>query len=141
MKFSISIEQYAYRLVKLNSLNSALGETLNNLLNFKGGILSLTMTPEEISLIIRNDIFEEEFGHIEVSGSVSDYRAITVNTVNPGLNETGVLASITKKLADAEVSILTFSTYNYNFILYPQDDHEKMLGLIEKDEDLTRSQS
>jgi len=139
MKFFINLEPHSYRLIKLNTLRSALSEILTSLLVFEGGILSLTVSNDEISLIIRDDVFQEQFqsvNSLSYEGCSGEYLAVTIDTETPGLNETGVLADITKKFAEASISILTFSTYNYNFILYPRCDAEKMERLIEKDDEL-----
>ena len=140
MKFLVNIEKYSYRLIKLNTLKSVLSEILKSLLDFESGILSLTMSRDEISLIIRDDVYQDKFKEIKemsLAGFSDEYLAITVDTETPGLNETGILANIAKKFSDAKISILTFSTYNYNFILYPKHELKKMETLIQNDDDIT----
>ena len=65
MKFLVNIEKYSYRLIKLNTLKSVLSEILKSLLDFESGILSLTMSRDEISLIIRDDVYQDKFKEIK----------------------------------------------------------------------------
>lgn len=47
------------------------------------------------------------------------YHCLQITTENPGLNESGMLAEVTDFLANANIPILCLSTFNCNYIYYP----------------------
>lgn len=77
-----------------------------------GGVLSVTWTPTEISIICTADRAP--------SGGVvnTPWRCLRVNgPVNLAL--TGILASLVNPLADARVNIFAFSTHDTDYVLVP----------------------
>lgn len=60
-----------------------------------------------------------------------EYISILFNTEGL-LTETGVLASLTQMFSDHDISILSISTYGYNYILFPVEDHDKFLNMVRK---------
>jgi hypothetical protein len=76
------------------------------------GVLSITWTPDETSIICRSD-------HAPADGIVNTpWRCLRVNgPVNLAL--TGILASLVNPLADARVNIFAFSTYDTDYVLVP----------------------
>lgn len=76
------------------------------------GVLSITWTPNEISIICTADQAP--------SGGVvnTPWRCLWVNgPVNLAL--TGILASLVNPLADARVNIFAFSTHDTDYVLVP----------------------
>lgn len=52
------------------------------------------------------------------------YKGIRVETDNPGLEESGILARLTAIFQEYDISILSISTYRYNYIFVPCADIE-----------------
>lgn len=77
-----------------------------------GGVVSVTWTPDEVSIICRADRVPAE-ATVE-----TPWRCLRV--VGPlGLALTGILASLVGPLADARVNIVAFSTYDTDYLLVP----------------------
>jgi len=76
------------------------------------GIVSITWTPDETSIICPSD-------RAPADGIVNTpWRCLRVNgPVNLAL--TGILASLVNPLADARVNIFAFSTYDTDYVLIP----------------------
>ena len=76
------------------------------------GVVSITWTPEETSIICTSDQAPAE-------GIVNTpWRCLRVNgPVNLAL--TGILASLVNPLAEARVNIFAFSTYDTDYLLVP----------------------
>jgi hypothetical protein len=76
------------------------------------GVVSITWTPEETSIICTSDQAPDE-------GIVNTpWRCLRVNgPVNLAL--TGILASLVNPLAEARVNIFAFSTYDTDYLLVP----------------------
>ena len=76
------------------------------------GVLSITWTPNEISIICTAD-------RAPAGGIVNTpWRCLRVNgPVNLAL--TGILASMVNPLADARVNIFAFSTHDTDYVLVP----------------------
>ena len=76
------------------------------------GIVSLTWTPDEISIICPVDQAPEG------AHQNTPWRCFRVN--GPAtLALTGILASLVNPLADARVNIFAFSTYDTDYVLVP----------------------
>ena len=77
-----------------------------------GGVVSVTWTPDEVSIICPSDrapagaTVETPWRCLRVAGSVE-------------LTLTGVLASLTGPLAEARVNLFAFSTYDTDYLLVP----------------------
>ena len=130
MKFIIDFEGGIYHMVKFQSAKDALIPLLNNILNFKDGLLSFSQSNDEISLIIRSDMIQPNWN---VS---SPYKLIQLNTFSPGLEESGVLFAFSKKMTYRDIPFLCLSTYNLNYILYPETCHGKFVEMVENDPDI-----
>ena len=96
---------------------------------------SITLDPNEVSLIIRAEdwnLMKQNFTSYESDGP---YRVITFDIVLD-LNLIGYLSVVSSVLADAEVSIYAVSTYLRDHILVKASDSEKAMvvlgGLIQK---------
>ncbi len=77
-----------------------------------GGVVSVTWTPTEISIICTAD-------HAPTEGVVNTpWRCLRVNgPVNLAL--TGILAALANPLAQARVNIFAFSTHDTDYVLVP----------------------
>ncbi|BCJ65566.1 ACT domain-containing protein [Polymorphospora rubra] len=77
-----------------------------------GGVVSVTWTADEVSIICRADLVPAE------ATAETPWRCFRV--VGPlDLALTGILASLVTPLADARVNILAFSTYDTDYLLVP----------------------
>lgn len=85
----------------------------------------------EISIILPTrltDFFQTE-------KVLNNYLAFRCDTENPGLEEIGVLAGITKLFKQYQISLLIISTFNYNYILFPDDFYQTFLKLLHENTD------
>ena len=78
----------------------------------KGDIVSVTWTPEEVSIICRAARVPDE-ATVE-----TPWRCLRV-TGPVDLALTGILASLVAPLADARVNIVAFSTFDTDYLLVP----------------------
>lgn len=77
-----------------------------------GSFLSVTRTPEELSIVCEQDLVPE------TANSQRDWRCLQV--AGPlNLSEAGILASLSFPLAEAGINIFTISTVNTDYILVP----------------------
>ena len=77
-----------------------------------GDIVSVTWTPDEVSIICRADQVP--------AGATAETPWRCFRVVGPvGLALTGILASLVAPLADARVNIVAFSTYDTDYLLVP----------------------
>lgn len=76
-------------------------------------VISVTWGIDELSVICPNDRVPD--------GAVADtaWRCLRVTGLDLNLTMTGVLASLVSPLADARVNIVTFSTYDTDYLLVP----------------------
>jgi len=130
MKFIIDFENGIYHMVRFESTKEVLIPLLKNILDFGDGLLSFSQSKEEISLIIRADKVQSDW----IVGQ--PYKLIQLNTLSPGLEESGVLFAFSQKMTDRKIPFLCLSTYNLNYILYPEDCHEKIVEMAENDPDI-----
>jgi len=88
------------------------GEPVPTGLDAGKGIISVTWTPDEISLIC-------PARHAPPDATVnSPWRCFRVN--GPlDLALTGIMAALVNPLADARVNVFTFSTYDTDYVLVP----------------------
>jgi uncharacterized protein len=78
----------------------------------EAGVLSITWTKDEVSIICRSDRTPE---HATVETPWRCFRV--VGPVNLAL--TGILASLIVPLADARVNVFAFSTFDTDYVLVP----------------------
>lgn len=92
-------------------------------LDARHGVVSVTWTPSEISIICTAD-------QAPPSGVVNvPWRCLRVNgPVNLAL--TGILASLVNPLADARVNIFAFSTHDTDYVLVPAVRLEEALAAL-----------
>jgi hypothetical protein len=92
-------------------------------LDARHGVVSVTWTPSEISIICAAD-------QAPAGGVVNvPWRCLRVNgPVNLAL--TGILASLVNPLADARVNIFAFSTHDTDYVLVPAVRLEEALAAL-----------
>jgi hypothetical protein len=87
--------------------------------------LSVTLTKDELSIVCSS---EKVPGRIKCERDLIAFKAD-----GPlDLNQTGILASIAKVLAEAEISIFTISTYETVYILVKEDARRKSIEALKK---------
>ncbi len=85
--------------------------------------LSVTRTPDELSIVIDQDAAPDEIECLR------GYRAFRIaGTIDPLL--VGVLKSIATPLADAEVPIFAISTRDTDYVLVRESDVERSLSAL-----------
>jgi len=90
---------------------------------FKGDIYSITRTPEELSIICLHVQIPE---HIPCQPG---WRALKVE--GPfNFDEIGVLASLTEPLAAAQISLLTSSTFDTDYIFIQDVNYNQALKAL-----------
>jgi len=88
-----------------------------------GGLVSITRTAEELSIICRER-------DLPVACQAERDR-VAIRLEGPfGFSEVGVLASFATPLAEAGVSILALSTYDTDYILVPAAARERALAAL-----------
>jgi hypothetical protein len=79
---------------------------------------------DEYSLIIDESLFLENFNSSEHKLMVIDekeYQIIQIYEENNGIDDIGVVNSISKMFTDANISILYINSFNNNFIVVPRE--------------------
>jgi len=61
----------------------------------------------------------------------SDYKIMELTTPDPGKDEAGILAPVTREFASRGIPILCNSTNKCNYIMFPLDREEEVNNLIE----------
>jgi hypothetical protein len=99
--------------------------TLPTGLDARHGVVSVTWTPSEISIICTAD-------QAPAGGVVNvPWRCLRVNgPVNLAL--TGILASLVNPLAEARVNIFAFSTHDTDYVLVPAVRLDEALAALAK---------
>ncbi|PBL00618.1 hypothetical protein ARMGADRAFT_387195 [Armillaria gallica] len=103
------------------------GDVLINLTSQPERFFSLTRTAEEVSVVgeIHKDLSQR---YHENSG----WRCIRIAGLME-FNLTGVLASFTLPLQEAQVPVFAVSTWNTDYVLVPKDKLEVAVGALKKD--------
>ncbi len=86
---------------------------------------SITRTKTELSIVCAQD---------EIPGGVlveRDWRAFRLEG-DLGIESVGVIASLSKPLADAGISIFNISTYETNYVLVEDKNLEKSIEVLSK---------
>ena len=81
---------------------------------YKCDFFSITKTPDEISMV------HTEINTDQLKDQNRNWRAIKI--IGPlDFSEIGIIASLTKTLADNKISVFVISTYNTDYILLKED--------------------
>ncbi len=89
----------------------------------KGSFVSITRTPDELSLVCEEVQVPEELD------AERNWRALKVK--GPlDFSLTGILASLLNPLAKAAIPVFAISTYDTDYLLLKQDKLKEALGLL-----------
>jgi len=105
--------------------DAELGDLLPRLKPFS----SITFEKDEISLVLRQSLWNKHSSHYEGAKVAGPYRLITFD-IAIDLDVCGYFATISKLLAEAKVSIIPASTYLRDYLLVREVDHKKALLTI-----------
>ena len=128
-----------YRLLRFESLNGVLLPLLRSILGNSereddDSLLSLTISSDEISLIIDEERFGKYYAELKGSGAIVGttdmYIVLRVETSVPGLSETGILSRVTKVFAEYDIPVFCLSTFLVNYIFIPSEDEGKLETLV-----------
>lgn len=85
---------------------------------------SITRTPDELSIVCLQD---------QIPGGVlyeKDWKAFRLENFPNGIHSVGVIASLSKPLADNKISIFNISTYETNYVLVGEKDFAKAKKIL-----------
>ncbi len=91
---------------------------------FESDFYSITRTPDELSIIC-NRLNIPKYLKCD-----SDWRVLKIDGTFP-FDEIGILNAITMPLAEANISLLTVSTYDTDFILVKESHFEQAVRFLE----------
>jgi len=89
-----------------------------------GKFFSITKTDQELSIVYPQD---------KIPGGVlfeRDWRAFRLEGIIDGIYAVGIIASLSKPLADNGISIFNISTYETNYILVEEKNLEKAKEIL-----------
>jgi hypothetical protein len=115
-----------YAIVSLRK-NVELGNLLPRLEPFS----SIAFEKDEVSLILKQNLWKKCSSHYEGSKVAGPYRLITFD-ITIDLDVCGYFAAISKLLAEANISIIPASTYLRDHILVNEVDCRKALRTINR---------
>jgi hypothetical protein len=90
----------------------------------KGGVFSITRTPDELSIICRREQIPEDVP------CRPGWRALKIEGPFE-FEEIGVLASLTAPLAAAQISLLTISTFDTDYIFIQTENFDLALQVLQ----------
>ena len=101
-------------------------ESLNSLASFS----SITYDYKEVSIVAKNTEWNKVKKNFTDYEKTGPYKLITFNVVLD-LSIVGFMATVSKKLADAGISIYAISTYLRDHILVQSEDAENAVRVLE----------
>lgn len=127
MRFHIEIDNYKYKIFKVEDLKSCLLEILQIVLSKQSGFMSINVNTDETSIVMRDDLCKDI---VTLSIYPIVYRMMKVeascSSNESGINEVGILAELTKRLMRYKIPILVVSSFNNNYVLYPEEYQSTM---------------
>lgn len=94
--------------------------------SLKGDWFSVTKTDQELSIV-----FPQE----RVPAGVlveKDWRAFRIEGIIEGIFAPGIIATLSKPLADGKISIFNISTFQTNYILVEEKNLKKAIKILKK---------
>ena len=91
----------------------------------KGESVSITRTPDELSIVYRQDHVSDGIQ------SEPGWRCLRV-AGKLDFSLVGVIASLTRTLAEAGISVFVVSSFDTDFVLVREQDLEKAAGVLEE---------
>ena len=118
-KFNIKIFEGTFAVCNINCLDD-IKEILEH-----DSFLSLTVTDDEISVVIEEKLIPHD------SDCEKGWKILKIDeTLDFSL--TGVISSITKILADANIPVFVISTFNTDYILIKSDNLERAVNVLKE---------
>ncbi len=93
---------------------------------YQSSLFSVTKTDKELSIICDSDL------DMPCNSADTDLRLIRV-AGSLGFNTTGVISSLSKTLADNNISFFAISTFETDYILIKDDVFTRTIDSLEKD--------
>jgi uncharacterized protein len=91
----------------------------------RGGFVSVTRTPEELSIVCAESALPEDAPRAELGWRV-------LQVAGPlDFELTGILSSISQPLAEADVPLFALSTYDTDYVLVREPDLERAVEALE----------
>jgi len=90
----------------------------------RGAFISITRTPDELSVICAEESVPEDVPRVE-----RDWRALRVEGPLP-FEMTGVAAAFTKPLAEARISVFVVATFDTDYLLVKNDTFERAVAAL-----------
>jgi hypothetical protein len=115
--FVISVLKDDYKVCRLNAFDGIPEWVLDTPLS------SITRTAEELSIVCPNQVAPEQLK------SEQEWKCLKIH--GPlGFDEVGIISSLTKVLADAEISVFVLSTFETDYILVKRMNLEKAAKVL-----------
>ena len=124
-KIQLDTEEYIIVSLRLEQEKKA-RESLNSLASFS----SITYDYKEVSIVAKNTEWNKVKKNFTDYEKTGPYKLITFNIVLD-LSIVGFMATVSKKLADAGISIYAISTYLRDHILVQSEDAENAVRVLE----------
>ena len=124
-EIQLDTEEYIIVSLRLEQEKKA-RESLNSLASFS----SITYDYKEVSIVAKNTEWNKVKKNFTDYEKTGPYKLITFNVVLD-LSIVGFMATVSKKLADAGISIYAISTYLRDHILVQSEDAENAVRVLE----------
>ena len=124
-EIQLDTEEYIIVSLRLEQEKKA-RESLNSLASFS----SITYDYKEVSIVAKNTEWNKVKKNFTDYEKTGPYKLITFNIVLD-LSIVGFMATVSKKLADAGISIYAISTYLRDHILVQSEDAENAVRVLE----------
>ena len=92
---------------------------------------SVTLETDDVSLVIRQTQWNRCSSRFKKARVAGPYRLIAFDIIM-SLDVVGFLATVSRLLADAGISIISVSTYLRDYILVPEGNQKKSLAIIRR---------
>lgn len=110
---TMTVQRDVYKVYNVESVNNVLRSILDSLLG-QLSIFALVRSDEEVSIITKDHSIElEQFPSM-------NYYLVDVTT-DESMGELQILKQVSTNCCEYNIPILTLSTYNHNYILFPVD--------------------
>ena len=130
-EFDLAILPDKFTILKADDLCDILQPLLLVILE-NGNFISFTKSEKELSLVVSANDFDKFFDSDKVY-KLDYYIGLTFDT-NGLIDQAGILSRLTRLFAEWNISILCISTFDYNYILLPENDFDKFTKMCRENE-------
>jgi hypothetical protein len=120
-RLTLAILKTKLAIYKLDS-QASIPSTLSNK---KVEFLSVTRTPDELSIVCDESLVSSNIGSV-----TTGWRAFKVDNGPLDFSLVGILSGILKQLAQAKISVFTLSTYNTDYVLVKEENLTKAIEVL-----------